>query len=54
MEIQRLARSLGVDGAEDLPELPADAPRYIVSVTLRHETPARARGARAGRFRRGH
>ena len=54
MEIQRLARSLRVGGADDLPELPADAPRYIVSVTLRHETPAPAREGQAGRFRRGH
>jgi hypothetical protein len=54
MEIQRLARSLRVDGADDLPELPADAPRYIVSVTLRHETPAPARERQAERFRRRH
>ena len=38
-EIKRLARELGIDAAGDLPDLPPDAPRHIVSVMLR--TPLR-------------
>jgi hypothetical protein len=54
MEIQRLARTLRFDGADDLPDLPADAPRYIVSVTLRRHAPCPAREAQAGRVRHWH
>src|SRR5688500_14506333 len=41
-EIRRLAQTLQIDGANELPdlsELPADVPRYIVSVTLCHPIP---------------
>jgi len=38
-EIKRLAHEPRVDAASDLPDLPPDAPRHIVSVTLR--TPLR-------------
>ena len=34
-EIKRLARELGIDAAGELPDLPPDAPRHIVSVMLR-------------------
>lgn len=34
-EIKRLAHELRIDAASDLPDLPPDAPRHIVSVTLR-------------------
>lgn len=37
MELQRLVRELDGGSDEDLPDLPADAPRYIVSATLRDE-----------------
>ncbi len=38
-EIKRLAHELRIDAADDLPDLPPDAPRHIVSVMLR--TPLR-------------
>jgi hypothetical protein len=38
-EIKRLAHELRIDAASDLPDLPPDAPRHIVSVMLR--TPLR-------------
>jgi len=37
LELQRLVHELVGDSGEDLPDLPADAPRYIVSATLRDE-----------------
>jgi hypothetical protein len=54
MEVQRLARELRLEAADDLATPPADAPRYIVSATLRHHTPAPAREEQAARFRRRH
>lgn len=54
MEIQRLTRDMQLDCAERIADVPPDAPRYIVSTTLRHETPASARGRQPDRFRRGH
>jgi len=38
LEIQRLARSLGVGTLDDLTEWPSEAPRYIVSATLRSDS----------------
>jgi hypothetical protein len=38
LEPERLARELAVESAESLTDLPADAPRYIVSATLAEET----------------
>lgn len=37
MELQRLVGELDGESDEDLPDLPADAPRYIVSATLRDD-----------------
>jgi hypothetical protein len=39
-ELQRLVRELGLDSAEELEDPPPDAPRYIVSATLRVDAPA--------------
>jgi hypothetical protein len=39
-EVKRLSLELRVEGAENLVDLPPDAPRYIVSATLRHRLPA--------------
>ena len=38
LELQRLVRELAVESADCLTDLPADAPRYIVSATLAEET----------------
>jgi hypothetical protein len=50
-ELQRLARELAIDSADDLSNWPADATRYIVSATLAEDTsgwtPARE-GRRGG------
>ena len=35
MELKRLVRELDADSAEELADLPPDAPRYVVSATLR-------------------
>jgi hypothetical protein len=54
LEVQRLARELDVAGEVlDLPELPPDMPRYIVSATLSANTPPPARPGKARRYRRG-
>jgi|SRR5688500_11635765 len=53
-EIQRLTHELQLDSADSLANMPPDAPRYIVSATLRHGTPASSRPARAERFQHGH
>jgi hypothetical protein len=45
MEIKRLARDLRIDSASDLPDLPPDAPRHIVSITLRKPLRERERPA---------
>ena len=45
-EIRRLAHELGIDAAGDLPDLPPDAPRHIVSVRL--PTPLRRMAAGPG------
>ena len=39
LEIQRLARELAIGDLDDLTDLPSDAPRYIVSATLRRSPP---------------
>ena len=54
MEVRRLARALRIAAADDLTDLPADAPRHIVSVTLRRQTPSAARQGQAGRIRHRH
>lgn len=52
LEVKRLARELAVDGANDLPDLPPDAPRHIVSATFREPMPATRRAGHAGRLPR--
>jgi hypothetical protein len=54
MELQELGRSLRLEAADDLETLPADAPRYTVSATLRHRLPAPPREGQDTRFRRRH
>ena len=54
LEVGRIARELGVSGADELTDLPPDAPRYVVSATLSHSASASPRPAQAERFRRGH
>lgn len=39
LELRSLARELDVDSAEEFAELPPDVSRYIVSATLRDDTP---------------
>jgi hypothetical protein len=39
-EMQRLVREMEIGADHDLTDLPAEAPRYIVSATLRDDTPA--------------
>jgi hypothetical protein len=46
-EIQRLARELELG---ELDDLPPDAPRYIVSATLRHDADGLVRTGKASRF----
>jgi hypothetical protein len=54
-ELQRLVREMELVGAaDDLTDLPPDAPRYIVSATLSEAASAPVRQARAGRLRRRH
>jgi len=56
-ELKRLVRELKLGAVDDLPELPDltdDAPRYIVSATLRNRTQASAIGGRADPFRGRH
>ena len=50
MEIQQLTREMQLDCADSIADVPPDAPRYIVSATLRYETPVAA-SAQADRFR---
>jgi hypothetical protein len=52
-ELQRLTLELQCDGAADLRELPADAPRYVVSATLRNDTTRTTWERRTGSPRRG-
>jgi hypothetical protein len=54
LEMQRLVRDLELGAAHDLPDLPADVPRYIVSATLRDDTSASDGEPQADRFRRHH
>ena len=56
-ELKRLVRELKLGEVDDPPELPDltdDAPRYIVSATLRNRTQASAIGGRADPFRGRH
>ena len=53
-ELQRLVREMELSGAHDLTDLPPDAPRYIVSATLRDDTPASGREVRPDNLRRRH
>lgn len=53
-EIERLARELAVEGADELAELPPDAPHYIVSATFRAGTAAATSARRAARRWRPH
>lgn len=40
LELRTLARELATESADDLSELPPDAPRYVVSATLRDHSDA--------------
>lgn len=51
-EIQRLAREMQFGADNELADLPPDAPRYIVSATLRDDGPPSGREADTGRLRR--
>lgn len=51
-EIQRLVREMELGAANDLTDLPPDAPRYIVSATLCDDAPASGREAKGSRLRR--
>ena len=51
MEMQQLARDMQLDAANVLAELPPDAPRYIVSATVKHRAPAPSRDGKGHRFR---
>jgi hypothetical protein len=53
VELQRLTLELKCDGAADLQELPADAPRYVVSATFRDDTSCSKWDRRTGSPRRG-
>lgn len=53
-ELKRLVRELKIGAVDDLSDLPAEAPRYIVSATLRKRTQASEIGGRADPFRRRH
>jgi len=53
-EIQRLLREMELGAADDLTDLPPDAPRYIVSATFRDDARASGREEQAGRARRRH
>lgn len=50
-EMRDMARELRHDTEDDLPDLPADAPRYMVSTTFRHHTPQQPRKGRPARLR---
>ena len=54
LEVQQLARDLELGSAGRLAELPADAPRYIVSATLTDDAPSSGRETHAGRAWRRH
>ena len=49
LELQRLTRDMRLDCADNLRDLPPDAPRYIVSATFRSDKRRTTRGARAWR-----
>jgi len=51
-EIERLVREMGLGAAGALPDLPPDAPRYVVSATLCDDGSASGRQAQAGHLRR--
>jgi hypothetical protein len=53
-ELQRLVREMQLGPAHDLTDLPPDAPRYIVSATLRDQQPAAKHQKQAGRRWRRH
>jgi hypothetical protein len=50
LELKRLARELQSDAADALSDLPPDAPRYLVSATLRSEKRASKTQRRGGRL----
>lgn len=52
LELQRLTAELKCEGADNLKELPADAPRYVVSATFRGDSPLARRGRHTGSFPR--
>jgi hypothetical protein len=55
LELRRLTREMSIEGADDLANLPDDAPRYMVSATFRHRLPAAAREEeQVAHFRRAH
>lgn len=53
-ELQRLVREMELGAADDLKDLPPDAPRYVVSATLCDDAQASGREAQAGHLRRRH
>jgi hypothetical protein len=50
-EIERLFREMGLGSSDHLKDLPPEAPRYIVSATLRRGAPGFARQGSVGRVR---
>ena len=54
MELKRLVRELDVGSAEELADLPPDAPRHIVSATLRDDSGLGARDWQVANSRRRH
>jgi len=53
-ELRRVIREMQLSEARELVDPLLDAPRYIVSATLRDNTPSSGRDAGAGRFRHRH
>lgn len=53
LELQRLSCELQGVSADDLKDLPADAPRYVVSATFRDDPSRAKRGRRTGPVPRG-
>ena len=53
-EMQRLVHELNLEAAHELTNVPPEAPRYVVSATLRDDADTSTREARGGHFRRRH
>ena len=53
-ELRRILREMKLGAADDLTDLPADAPSYFVSATLADGAPRRSREARTSNHRRRH